>query len=208
MEDYDDHERASAELEMVLAAFPDEATAESLSNRSFSLTLKLPTKRNTEATICMRLPPGYPSKTPLLVETWFGADAVSDRASMERVLRDIRTVSDNSRGMECALDACAAALRAWEDGGAEEDPEDGASSTTAERQDAVANAEALERCEWRSGPKHSEKKSTFQAHIARVSSEAEFKAALEVVLGSSTKIQRASHNMVRGDFLTPTCSIF
>ena len=49
---------------------------------------------------------------------------------------------------------------------------------------------------WISGKPLMDKKSTFQAHLCRVSTERDVYAALDQLIAGSSKLQRASHNML------------
>ena len=110
-------------------------------------------------------------------------------------MRAVRKASEEclEDDMEGSMTCCATALETWQNYGV--DPhaddyvdEDGGCCCPPPKP-------PLKHYEWISGEPMMDRKSSFQAHLCEVYTEQETREALQQLLTSSSKIQRASHNM-------------
>ena len=114
-------ERAQADLEMLLAAFPDEITlleesSSSLSYPKFMLSLSSSDSTPSYwANITMELPAnGYPEKACLQVISYRGSSACP-KYIIEKTVNSIRETATecNVNGEEAAIPCCLAATNTW-----------------------------------------------------------------------------------------------
>mmetsp|Transcript_53764 Transcript_53764/g.60061 ORF Transcript_53764/g.60061 Transcript_53764/m.60061 type:complete len:313 (+) Transcript_53764:3-941(+) len=191
-------ERAIADLEIIQSCYPDEIHDSSSSLKfPFQFTLQL----SDQCSLTLKLEPGYPVLTGVQIAT-YQTNKAQDKACLEAVVRAVRKVSFECQeeGMEGSIGCCSIALEIWNDhhnndddnGDNESLPPTSLDSNT-ENYDEVVNHTAF--YEWISGEPLLDKKSSFQAHLCQVYSESEVQESLHQLLTSSSKIQRASHNM-------------
>mmetsp|Transcript_18667 Transcript_18667/g.26454 ORF Transcript_18667/g.26454 Transcript_18667/m.26454 type:complete len:298 (+) Transcript_18667:17-910(+) len=204
-------QRAKADLEILLAAFPDEVTMieapddSSLSPNRFILSLTSSNKQSDTAThqkqlhwanITMEFPiNGYPTTSPLRVLSYRGGGCT--KQLLERIVCLIRDVAKECclHGEDAAIPCCSAATTAWVE--ALE-----ANDTSATQALEVEQQKQLEQeikmqwddIQWITGETITDRKSVFQAHVTQVHSDEMVQRALEKLM-SNSKIARATHNM-------------
>lgn len=229
-------QRALADLEIILAAYPDEVTTnvdmdsiiDETSSSTTTSTTKYPMKLlplqftihlSEYAYITMEFHNGYPSKTGIQISS-FRSDKSIDRYRLETTVAAVRKVS-----LECQVDeieggisCCSVALETWNDTETTttDDLEvntatatatmpmtsrsgnDGVVDYTSETAKSInQQPQQSSSYKWISGQPLMDRKSSFQAHVCHVTTEQQVREALEQLLTSSSKIQRATHNMVR-----------
>ena len=202
----DSFERELADIELLQAAYPDEIDVPSSinnnNNKSFPLhvTLSLEHHDASVSTIGLEFQEGYPTKTGISISSYRS----SQKERIDQVARRVRQAAQESLEdeMEGALACCAAAMEAWSDYEQEEQENAAAAGVDYDQTVSVpivasSNDEPSKVYKWISGEPLMDRKSTFVAHVCQVSSEVEVKEALDQLISSSSKIQRATHNMVR-----------
>lgn len=202
-------ERARADIEIIQSCYPDEISSSSCFDDSstfpFQFTLQLSTD-SSASNLTLRLEQGYPIVSGVQIGD-YRTDTVKQKARLEAVVRAVRKVSSECQEeeIEGCIACCAIALETWNDYsqveskynnfGEESETIDG-SSTKNSLNDKLSNTTAPKKLyNWISGEPLLDKKSSFQAHLCEVYSEQEVQEALQQLLTSSSKIQRASHNM-------------
>jgi putative IMPACT (imprinted ancient) family translation regulator len=211
-------ERARSDLEIIQSCYPDEIDKNSSSTSDtfpFQFTLQL--LDHVSTSITMKLDPGYPVFTGVQIAT-YQTDKAQYKARLEAVVRAVRKVSleCQEEGIEGCIMCCAIALETWNDycdsninsnnnnSDSDETDNESSPSTSAEYDDNNSNKQhsndededhTTRVYEWISGEPLLDKKSAFQAHLCKVYSERDVKDSLHQLLTSSSKIQRASHNM-------------
>lgn len=188
-------ERALADIELLQAAYPDEidvAPNNNNNNKSFPLHVTLSLDGEGSSTIGLEWMEGYPTKTGVVISSYRS----SQKERMDQVARRVRQAAQEclEDEMEGALACCAAAMEAWGDY-VDENEEQAAQSMPIISTSSYEPPSKVYK--WISGEPLVDRKSTFVAHVCQVSSEVEVKEALYQLISSSSKIQRASHNMVR-----------
>ena len=183
-------DRALADAEMMAAAYPEEV--EILDNHHDSLQ-HIQLRLSDKAHCVLVLPQGYPD-VPLEVERYRSVE----KSRMEAVVAAIREKAQECKGMEAGLFCCAVALEAWE---AYEE----SSVLPLEEEDVpspcpppVVMSRNSTTFHWISGEPLLDRKSAFQAHLCRITKEADVRPALAELLDGNSKLRRASHNMVSG----------
>jgi hypothetical protein len=162
-------ELLSEQLELLSAAFPDEV---SLHDDGFTLTL-------SEGAYCkIQLIP-----TAQIVSYRCQPE---EKARMEATVTAMRESLDNG-----AWACCSTALQVWSEGEStvEHQPEPTVTEGTAQS--------STHHYHWITGEPLTDRKSTFQAHICLIESQADVRPALDQLIMSTSKLQRATHNMVR-----------
>lgn len=203
-----DHEealdRALADLEIVEAAYADEIQLDKnhdKSSRKFPLrfTLKLGDEQNEEedALVTLEFVTGYPTKTGVQIVS-YRSRSPKNKARLDETVASIRKTSIEclDEGMEGGLACCAKAFEAWNDYHDNHPISTSDDNATDDICNDLVPSQLLSDYKWITGEPLLDKKSTFQAHICRVSSEREAKEALKQLIEGSTKIQKATHNMV------------
>lgn len=191
-------DRALADIELLQAAYPDEVDFDgSITNNKFPLhaTLRLDPEDN-DSVLILEFVDGYPTTT--------GVQISSYRSSNNKLRMDAATRAFRQASEECLVDemeggftCCAAAMETWNDHAAVAAAVEQEQQDEAEEKKRARNAkyELSKSYEWTSGEPLVDRKSTFIAHLCYVSSELEVREALYQLISSSSKIQRASHNM-------------
>lgn len=183
-------ERALADLEMLQAAYPDEVVSPSGEDVAFPLHFVL--HLSEDSYVEFALQSGYPSSTPLSIVSYRS----QQKQRIDAVVRAVRTSSQAclEDQVEAGFICCAAALEAWNESVEDETEKEGnVVEPTVETAPSQSKAAEME---WITGEPLMDRKSTFQAHVCRVSTESEVKEALRQLMDGNSKLQRATHNMV------------
>ncbi len=183
-------ERARADIEIIQSCYPDEITASSSCEDTFpfSFTLQLADGSG----ITLRLEKGYPIASGVQIAD-YRTDSWKQKARLEAVVRAVRKASDDCQEdeIEGCMACCAIALETWND-----HEEDAAVNDSTEDDETPSMPQTPDKhYEWISGEPLMDRKSSFQAHLCEVYTEKEARQALQQLLVSSSKIQRATHNM-------------
>ena len=200
-------ERARADIEIIQSCYPDEISSCSCFDDSstfpFRFTLQLSAGFGA-SNLTFRLEPGYPVVSGVQIAD-YRTDSVQHKARLEAVVRAVRKVSSECQEeeVEGCIACCAIALETWNDyslDGSDNNRgvnnNDTASESNASNDDRKFLTEEPEKhYSWISGEPLLDKKSSFIAHLCEVHSEQEVREALQQLLTSSSKIQRATHNM-------------
>jgi len=189
-------ERARADLEIIQSCYPDEIYDSSSPLKfPFQFTLKL----SDHVSLTLKLEPGYPIVTGVQIAA-YQTNKTQNKACLEAVVRAVRKVSFECQeeGMEGCISCCSIAFFTWNSNNNDDDLDNESFPSTSvdkntENSDEIENH--TEFYKWISGEPLLDKKSSFQAHICKVYSESEVQESLHQLLTSSSKIQRASHNM-------------
>jgi hypothetical protein len=209
-------DRASSDLEILRAAYPNEIVLDGqCSNEDnnddfdhqptwFPLIFTLSLSKGHHkfgATVTMEFPKGYPTSKSLEVISYRSSPTVK-KEIIEQVVNTVKQTAlealNTYDGEECGLSCCAAAIDSW------------TTLIEAEQQEisvqeqAAVEAQNKERINQDDHEIHwitsedtlIDRKSVFQAHLCIVSSEDMVKRAVNKLIEGSTKIQRATHNMV------------
>jgi len=215
--------RAIADLEILTAAYPDEVIVpyELLSNENednhnlqfpLSFTLELPSfhnkheassSRNKTDSITMQFPKGYPVKAPLQIHSFRCGTGNSVKSAMEQAVHAAKAAASEcfEHEEEAGLMVCQAALSTWDQFMQEQHQkdQDQIALQKLELQQKYAHEmfEDGEDIQWISSNNLIvDRKSTFQAHITVIDSDDMARRALQKLIRGSSKIQRATHNMV------------
>lgn len=196
-------ERARADIEIIQSCYPDEISSCSSCDESstfpFQFTLAL-SAESGENNLTLRLDPGYPLQSGVQIAN-YRTDSVKYKARLEAVVRAVRKVSSECQEeeVEGCIACCAIALETWNDYSLHDEDnnrEDHATESTSQNASNGDSTTSIEKhYHWISGEPLLDKKSSFQAHLCEVHSEEDVRGALQQLLTSSSKIQRASHNM-------------
>jgi len=187
-------ERARADIEIIQSCYPDEITASSSYEDTFpfSFTLQL----SPGSGLTFKLEEGYPAISGVQISD-YRTDSFKQKARLEAVVRAVRKASKEclEDDMEGSMTCCATALEIWQNYGVdphadEYEDEDGGCCCS-----PPPPKPPLKHYEWLSGEPLMDRKSSFQAHLCEVHTEQEAREALQQLLTSTSKIQRASHNM-------------
>jgi len=196
----------------------DAATDPQQQRQAFPLTVTL--RFSPTASCRLQWIAGYPTRTGVQVASYRARDS-AEQAALDRAVAAIRATSAaccDEQQVEGGLACCAAGLQAWEE--AMEMMENTHNKDAAERNDDITamvktsttnsgdqDAENKEQSTstpahpsshhytWISGPPLLDRKSSFQAHLCRITCADEVKPALEQLVASSSKLQRATHHM-------------
>ena len=203
-------DRALADIEMLQAAYPDEidfpAAHGAETKRQFPLQVTLRLLEDgtpsLSSSIRMEFVDGYPVQTGVQISSYRSPE--KDR--IDAVARAVRLVAEEclQDGIEGGLACCATAMQTWQDyDDGQEDrqqhqqlSEETMSKKIATVADSIPQSLLpLRQYEWITGEPLMDRKSIFLAHVCRVTSEAQVRESLAQLLTSSSKIQRATHNM-------------
>jgi hypothetical protein len=209
--------RTLADLELVASAYPDEVQlpgnlqrwmhredSENGRTQNFKddnvvqFPIRFTLYFDPISFVLLEITAGYPSRGAGLRVVSFRNNSSENKARMESAVSAIRLASLEclEEGVEAGLMCCSAGLDRWNEGA------DGAASgTLCDTVDDTSNSdecpEGSDALCWVSGDPVVEKKSVFQAHVCRISTEVQAQSALRKLIGGSSKLQRATHNMVR-----------
>jgi Uncharacterized protein family UPF0029/Protein of unknown function (DUF1479) len=188
-------ERALADLEMIQAAYPDEIEVpQDYQSDSFPLRFILNLSEN--ASLTMELTEGYPVSKGVEISD-YRTTKQSEKLRLDGVVQAVRETSLEclAEEMEGSISCCAAALEAWNDGCTDGEGDDAAKETVQAQETPPDEPISTTHYRWISGDPLVDKKSTFQAHLCAVQTEQQVQEALHHLITSSSKIQRATHNM-------------
>ena len=208
-------DRAKADLELVLAAFPDEIKNATVDDERVQFELHLNLLRenaednDTHATITMEMGNGYPISCGIKVISYRAMNPKVGKKMMELTVKAVRDTAIECQGNEeeAALTCCMAAQQVWTDYLEEEhfDNEEKLARDEISRLAAVQAEKLDDDIIWTPGRDGCgiimDRKSTFQAFVCVVTDENMVQRALHKLISSSNKIQRATHNMVRAIIL-------
>jgi len=192
MEPDESLDRTLADMEMLSAAYPDEIK-EPEDFTSFPLKVSL-VLSNT-AHIELEYVKGYPVDSNVQIASY--RSNTNEKVRMEATVAAVRTAANEClrEGIEGGLACVAAALETWSDYGDAEEPDTPSTPTE-------VTPTRTKTFRWINGEPLLDRKSTFQAHACRVSTDADVREALSQLLDGNSKLQRATHNMVCAiDFL-------
>jgi Uncharacterized protein family UPF0029 len=208
--------RALADVELVASAYPDEVqlpgnlqrwmkrddandhTANAIEGNNVQFPIRFTLHFDLTSFVLLEMTAGYPSRGAGLRVVSFRNNSSENKARMELAVSAIREASLEclEEGVEAGLMCCSVGLDRWNEGA-----DGAASSTLCDTIDHIVrsdeDAEGSYVLSWVSGDPIVEKKSVFQAHVCRISMEAQVQSALRKLIGGSSKLQRATHNMVR-----------
>ena len=208
----DDHEssfdRARADLEMLLSAFEaeiqiirnDDVLEHSPQTFPFQATFQF----SSTASFVLEWREGYPTTVPLHVVS-FRSSTSQEKLRLEAALITFRQHAQECLDlqMEAGLTCCSAALEAWNESidirphTTNNIVNDSEEDTLAEQRIRIDTELQKDHAyNWITGEPLLDRKSTFQAHLCVVQSDEDIQPALLQLLHSSTKLQRATHNMV------------
>ena len=221
-------ERASADLEMLRAAYPDEITlgcgyghelnkdkdADKSQHEAddeqqpnwfpliFTLDLRNQDKENKfGATITMEFPKGYPMSKSLEVVSYRSSPSTK-KEIIEEVVKAVKNEAleaiNTYGGVECGFSCCAAAIECWTTLIESEQQLLHDRKEKTNKENCKANKYDIDDdIHWITSENTLvSKKSAFQAHLCIVKSENMVSRAVNKLIEGSTKIQRATHNMV------------
>jgi hypothetical protein len=193
--------RALADLEMIQACYPYEVTTVSTDGTAMipnKFPLQFMLRISESATITMELRRGYPRVG--IDVTNYRSNRSEDKIRLENVVRGVRRVASEceKEEVEHCMACCAAAFDTWNKNHNDNDSNVDKSQLHAVDKEKYKNEEG--KCndvvyQWISGAPLVDKKSTFQAHLCQVHTEKQVREALHQLITSSSKIQRATHNM-------------
>jgi len=216
-------ERASADLEILCAAYPEEikifqSEDEFITNESseaglehslplwfpliFTLALPGSLDGSPQATqkiggnLTMEFPKGYPSRKLQIIS--FRSSPSIKKEYIEKVVACVQTTAtdavDLHGGEECGLQCCATAIECWTECLEEEQAQQ--VEEFVESADIAIGTELDDGIKWISAETTLvDRKSVFQAHVCIVNSDAMVTVAVDKLISGSSKIQRAAHNM-------------
>jgi len=203
MDDNESYERASADLEILQAAYPDEISIDSVGDNFFPIifTLTLPmsptssiAEKSFGANITMEYPKGYPLNAIEIVS--YRTNPKFDKKLIESVVDAVR--SKAKEGMEneeeSGFACCAAAVQQWTEclEGLNKENEVIKHKISLDLHETKKDDDIT----WITSDKTLiDRKSVFQAHCCAVSSSDMVNRAVNQLIMSNSKIQRATHNM-------------
>jgi hypothetical protein len=216
-------ERAMADLEMLLAAYPDEIhigegvlSQDTASASSSQFPLHATLRLSATARIDIQFTQGYPVTSNLQIASY--RSRPDDKSRMEEAVSAMRSTASQclDDGVEGAFACVSAALEVWnshgggawmndheslsgvavDDAQTYTDPSSGEPSLPLQSMVDSANTTAANYT-WNTGEPLHDRKSTFVAHVCRLYREADVRPALQQLLDSNSKLHKATHNMVR-----------
>jgi putative IMPACT (imprinted ancient) family translation regulator len=181
----DSLERALADIEILQAAYPDEVDFRVVGTKfPLHATLRL----DDDSSIVLEFVDGYPMQSGVQVSSYRS----SEKNRIDAAARAVRQVAEEclEDEIEGGLACCAAAMERWQ-----EYEQQQQADKEEEVVDSIQINPPSRQYEWFTGEPFMDRKSMFVAHACRVASEQEVREALTQLLSSSSKIQRATHNM-------------
>jgi len=204
MEDeYDEYlERALADVEILTSAYPDEVTTTTTCPTPRQFPLHVTLHFSETAHVDLEWTAGYPETSNITIASYRSSSNPKEKLYMEAALDAIRQTAAAclNDGVEGGLACCAAAMDAWND------KMESQHHMLQQQQQAATNMAILPQMasssgqttfDWISGEPLVDRKSTFIAHVCRITCEADVKLALHQLIGGNAKLLRATHNMVR-----------
>ncbi|GFH54500.1 hypothetical protein CTEN210_10976 [Chaetoceros tenuissimus] len=215
------YERASADLEILTAAYPEEINIvdndEHVSDTDaiipswfplvFTLSFSMDPSSNDfssqfGANITIEFPKGYPAKALSVVS--YRSSHIVPKEVIEKIVSCVKNTASEAvevyGGEECGLQCCAAALDCWNEWIEESRiSESQTKDLVSQIQQDIQNDDDIN---WISSENLLvDRKSTFQAHICVVDSDDMVRKAVNKLIDGSSKIQRATHNMFAYRFI-------
>ena len=204
MEEKESLDRALADIEMIVAAYPDECHGDETTTTNSNFPLRWTINFSETAFVTLELTSGYPTETGVQVSSY--RSSPTEKHRIETTVAKIRAASQECLldGMEGGFACCSIALETWneyEESGTQalstNDPESNLTKNQEESLDSASeDTKTTTRYKWITGEPLVDRKSTFQAHLCHVSTERDVYAALDQLIRGSSKIQRATHNML------------
>jgi Uncharacterized protein family UPF0029 len=184
-------ERALADIEMLQAAYPEEIDFDDDQVKEFPLQVTL--KLGEQSSLVLNFEDGYPIKTNIKISSYRSPA----KLRIDAVTRSVRLVAKDclKDEMEGGLLCCAAAIDTWQEYQLLNQIKPPKSQITLDTDFLSHQLESSRSYTWTTGEPLMDRKSIFLAHACRVVSEVEVREALAQLLSSSSKIQRATHNM-------------
>ncbi|GKY90332.1 hypothetical protein MPSEU_000007200 [Mayamaea pseudoterrestris] len=220
MDQQESVEQAKADLEMLLAAYPDEievdeSTRQKLLATAHDATCFFPLQwtlhLSSSARIILEIVKGYPAETNIQISSYRSSPDEKNR--MDDTVSIVRSIANQclEDGVEGSFACVSAALDTWNsqvmaDGSMSAAPLDESRKTepTRNRNEMTTHQNACSPCPtesssnaytWITGEPLHDRKSTFVAHVCRLHCEADVQPALQQLLSSNNKLQKATHNM-------------
>ena len=210
-------ERAKADLEMLLAAYPEEVVLQNESHNFASdyangfFPLQVTLILSPSAHVQLELVPGYPIDSNVQISSY--RSSPEEKARMEHVVTAIRITASQclDDGVEGGFACVGSALDVWNnvvqlsgngiyDIGAASMADTatlGHGGTASSNVPSFLVPSASITYTWITGEPLHDRKSTFVAHVCRLCHESDVRPALVQLLASNNKLQKATHNMVR-----------
>jgi hypothetical protein len=203
---------ALADVEILRSAYPDETSLDDTPSTAFPLHLVL--HLSETAYIQLEWNEGYPVTSNVQVPV-YRSKRPSDHARLEQAVAAVRITAASclSEGVEGGLACCAAALDAFHSSSAvdqhdttkiapdpiDDDHRNGSSSLLSRSDGAPIPSPPQQQpvYTWMIGEPLVDRKSVFLAHLCRIHVESQVEPAIQQLLHSHSKYQRATHNMVR-----------
>jgi hypothetical protein len=213
MEAEESFERAVADLEMLAAMYPDETSTSvpeagtgTGTTGTSTFPLQVTFRFSETAHIQLELVVGYPIDTGIQVKAY--RSSPDEKARMEEAVTAVRNTAKEclDDGIEGCFACCAAALQTWsdfDDGSSDLDNKDTGIDPSAPTESAQQESSVPQQPQrqgkvfhWITGEPLVDRKSTFQAHACRISSDRDVREALHQLLDGNSKLKRTTHNMV------------
>lgn len=204
-------DRAMADVELLLSAYPDEAKAvptnssddaDDADDAPSAFPLQVQLKFSETACITLEWVQGYPVETTVQVHSYRSSNS-RENARLHGAVQAVRAAAAEALAdqIEAGFTVVAAAKETWDEQlQAEQSAQQQQASDTREGLDASDSARQKSThpvYEWATGEPLTDRKSAFQAHVCRIKGEADVGAALSQLMDSNSKLHRATHNMVR-----------
>lgn len=194
----DSLDRALTDIAMLQSAYPDEidvaVAIDGTQMQQFPLQVTLRLDENGNSSITLEFVDGYPIQTGVQISSY--RSTAKDR--IDAVARAVRVAAEEclEEGIEGGLACCAAAMESWQDFDAQQLHRNNDTSCKENKSlEIQLPIQSSKHYEWITGEPLMDRKSVFLAHACRVSNEKAVREALAQLLSSSSKIQRATHNM-------------
>ena len=197
-EDGSSIERALSDREIVQSAYSDESCLDGCwqAETSFPLHWTLYLSKEPCAYIVLEWNEGYPVTSPLQVSSYRCAD---DYKRLERTVQFVRATASHhfkEGGIEAGLACCAAALESWNQKEDEIEAIERVNDVNGTMEPLLLESNGFV-YRWMTGVYTvQDRKSLFVAHVCPVQVESDISPALQQLLNSSSKMQRATHHMV------------
>ena len=215
-------ERAKADLEMLLAAYPEEVVvivsdATRASSNGLFLPLQVKLVISPSAHVELEIIQGYPVDSNIQISSYRSSS--EEKARMEQAVTAMRATANQclQDGIEGGFACVSTALDTWNN--VELTPWSNGSiveSTATKAADTLWNTShpspadepdsfplrqpspsaAATSLTWITGEPLFDRKSTFVAHACRLHHESDVRPALEQLMASNHKLHKATHNMV------------
>jgi Uncharacterized protein family UPF0029 len=188
-------EASLAEIEMLSAAYPDEITVVTDPD---AFPVQLMVRLSNSAHFVMEYSAGYPTvKDSLSIASY--RSNLAEKRRLETSLLAFRDAVAAANQEECGFTAVSQALECWNQ------YEQASANLVNEQQACLVVKDELKSdhsvephpYHWISGDAVVIQKSTFVGHVCRIRGEKDIKPALNQLISGNSRLQRATHNMVR-----------